>query len=797
MEQPVAEVIAPPYRAPTNPSQQDGDDETRTRSAIGTENGDEKPTRGLGIPTAPTDGLVDVSILVPTRNESDNVVLLTERLGHAMAGVDFSWELLFVDDSDDSTPDPVAGLSARDPSVSLLHRRPTERTGGLAGAVVAGLDATRGRAVVVMDGDLQHPPDMARELSTPVLAGDCEVAIASRYVPGASADGLDSGKRRLMSRLCTALVHALVPRTRGVRDPMSGFFAVSRQTVEGARLRPHGFKILMEVLARGRHEQVYEVPFRMDRRAAGDSKAGAREGVRFLRHVVRLARPSRSSIASAARATALQVPLGGILAAQAWFTTKLVFRNTAFIDEATYISAGHYLLHWWAHGGTNMYFETYYSGSPAIYPVMAAMVDHVGGLSGVRFMSMAFMLIATALCYGTARQLFGRPAGWFAAGAFATTQGTYFLGALATFDAMSLMLIALAAWIVVRSAVSATTKSWIFLAVPVLALANASKYASGLFDPIVLALAFFVIMGHHGVREAVRKTVPLIAGLVLVIAALLAFAPHTYIKGIMWTTIDRFPSNNSSHAVLLDSWEWVGVIACAGALAVVAAVLAAWRRRVGWATVGVLVVLAGAVMLVPANQARIHTLTSLNKHVTFGAWFAAVAVGWLLYDLVGRRASDVWRYALVGVALVPLGVIGLRQANHEYHSWPDSTRLTQVLGPMLKHQTKPVLVDDAEVERYYLGNELPVPKWQDTFYFAYTPPGSKKRLVQVPAYRSAVMHGYFSVIALDFGQQIRYDRVIAHAITQSHRYSWITDVTLHATYGRDTYVVYRLNGSTS
>jgi hypothetical protein len=734
---------------------------------------------------------LDMSVLVPTRNEEGNVVPLTERLVDAMAGTGRSWELLFLDDSDDATPRTVAALQSRHPYVSLLHRRSTERVGGLSGAVAAGFAAARGRAIVVMDGDLQHPPDMARELATPLLSGESDVAIASRYVPGASAAGIAGGRRRLVSRACSAVVHAVVPRTRGVRDPMSGFFAVSSDTLAGVRLRPHGFKILMEVLARGRANRVVEVPYRFEPRADGDSKAGTREGFRFLRHVGRLSRPGWSTVVASVQRLALLTPLGGILAIQSWLSVRLIYRNTAFLDEATYLSAGHFLLHASSHRSPDMHFAAYFSGAPTIYPVLGALVDGAGGLHAARFLSLGFMLIATVLCYATAHRLFGRPAGWFAAAVFVTTQGTQFLGAFATFDAMALMLIALAAWVVARCATSATTTSVIYLAAPVLVFANATKYASAIFDPIVIALAFFAVLGHRGLRPALRVSATLLASLVMGLAVLLAVAPSAYVRGILSTTVSRAASIASPDLVLNRSWTWVGIVACAAGLAALLATAMAWWRKSTWASVGLLVVLALGVVLVPANQARIHTETSLSKHVTFGAWFGAVAAGWLLYTVAGRRPRDLWRYLAVIPALVPLGLSGIAQADHQYDEWPNSTRIVAALRPLVAHQTSPVLMDNGDVARYYLRDALSLPHWLSTFYLAYTPPGTNTRLLGSAAYAAAVNNGYFSVIALDFGQQAHIDHAVAAAIHTSRRYAWVGNYTTYSGYGRGTFVVWR------
>jgi hypothetical protein len=748
---------------------------------------------------------VDVSILVPTRNEVDNVAPLTEALAASMGATGYAWELVFLDDSDDTTAGVIAELRVDRPEVRMLHRPPGERPGGLAGAVVAGFGLARGRVLVVMDADLQHPPELARRLATAVLHRDCDIAVASRYVAGASAAGLSGPGRRFVSRVCAGLVHGFVPGTRGVRDPMSGFFAVARDAVEVAELHPHGFKVLMEVLARSRARRVIEVPFRMEPRAAAVSKAGTREGVRFVRHVARLVRPGRVAAASAAARVALAAPLVAILAVQSWLSLRLIRSTTAFIDEATYLSAGHYLLHSWSSGHSpDMHFPTYFSGAPAIYPVLGAMADAVGGLLGARLLSLAFMLTATILCYGTARRLFGRPAGWLAAGLFVTTQGTQYLGAFATYDAMSLMLIALAAWLVVRYADSAATSSMVYLAVPVLALANATKYASAAFDPVVVGLAFFAVWDAHGRRSALRVGATLVAGLVAVAAVLLAVAGPAYVSGILSTTVARPASTAAPFKVLHLSWAWVGAIASVAILAVGVALVSAWRRRTTWMVAGLLAVLTSAVFLAPLNQARIHTETSLSKHVTFGAFFGAVAAGYLVERALRWRAGALRRpwvaipaLAAVAVGLVPLGMAGAASARHLFEEWPNSTRVVSALRPLVRGPHQLVLMDDTEVARYYLQRELDVPHWVGTFYFAYTEPSSRTRLVGPPAYAAAVDAGAFSVIALDFGAQTKVDDAVAVAIRSSGRYAWVGDFTTRAIYGRSTYVVWRLKGGAS
>jgi putative flippase GtrA len=228
-----------------------------------------------------------VTVIVPTRNEQDNVAPLVARLEQVLPTCDA--EVIFVDDSDDETPEAIAGVAAGSALlVALIHRAEGERGGGLGGAVVAGMRAAVGRVVVVMDGDLQHPPETIGALVRPIEAGEADAVVASRYRAGGDNSGLANGARVGVSRVATVLAKAAFPRRlRGCTDPMSGFFAVRRASLDVERLRPDGFKIFLETVARC-GLPVSEVGFTFAERNAGESKASVREGLRFVAHLLRL-----------------------------------------------------------------------------------------------------------------------------------------------------------------------------------------------------------------------------------------------------------------------------------------------------------------------------------------------------------------------------------------------------------------------------------------------------------------------------------------------------------------------------
>ncbi|MFE4725081.1 glycosyltransferase [Microbacterium sp. NPDC056736] len=232
---------------------------------------------------------MQLSIIVPTYNEAPNVTELVRRIAAAIAEVPggVEAEILFVDDSTDATPDVIRTVAASAPvPVRLIHRdRPT---GGLGGAVIQGLAEAAADACLVIDGDLQHPPEKIPEMWERFSHGDVDVVIASRYAGGGTAHGLADRTRVLVSKASTALTRAMFPvRLREVSDPMTGFFLIDRRSVDQALLRPRGFKILLEILAR-RPMRIAEVPFDFADRHAGESKASIRQGVHFLTQLTAL-----------------------------------------------------------------------------------------------------------------------------------------------------------------------------------------------------------------------------------------------------------------------------------------------------------------------------------------------------------------------------------------------------------------------------------------------------------------------------------------------------------------------------
>jgi dolichol-phosphate mannosyltransferase len=246
------------------------------------------PTTIAGTAAPVIGGSLALSVIVPSRNERENVGRLLERLAGALEGR--SYQVIFVDDSDDGTDDLLAALAAESyPDLQLLHRPPDSRFDGLSGAIFEGIAVARGEYLAVLDADLQHPPELLYDMLEDAEASGADVVIASRYVAGGTSEGLDGWSRRFISKasalVCRLLFHERLWR---VSDPCSGFFIVRRRILDGVRLRPIGFKILLEILMRARWNAVHETPYRFGERGGGSSKATPRQGQLFAKHLLRL-----------------------------------------------------------------------------------------------------------------------------------------------------------------------------------------------------------------------------------------------------------------------------------------------------------------------------------------------------------------------------------------------------------------------------------------------------------------------------------------------------------------------------
>jgi hypothetical protein len=507
---------------------------------------------------------------------------------------------------------------------------------------------------------------------------------------------------------------------------------------------------------------------------------------------------------AAAGSWARWVPVALILAAQAVLTARLIGVSTASGDEGRYIYAGHQLIHELWHGGGSPYYETYFSGAPVIYPVLAALADHLGGLAAVRLMSLSFMLTATSLLFGAGRRLLGYGAGAAAAGLFAGLGLTQDLGALGTHDALALMLTAAAAYGAVRTSDGEPCASRWLVLVPVLLLAaNAAKYATFLFDPVVIGMAALQV-GSSGWRRIAQRAVALGATTGMLLALALFLAGRAYLNGVLFSTLDRKAGSWAVFAAIRvpaativdDTWGWVGLVIALGAVGPVIALAVASQRHL--APLLALLVFAG--VLVTVESLHLHTAESMRKHDDIGIWFTCLAAGYVLARLAalgrGRRA----RIALA--AAVPLGVLlsgahysPLARSTYEAGTSAERRVAFATIKPYLELPSGRYLVGGLDDEQMVYTDGLSIPWYRlfDDVYIKYPIPGRGgdshgqargpaclhprpycRYLEGLAGWRAAIAVHWFALISMVGTHGSRQDALIEAAVQHNRGYVLLT-----------------------
>jgi hypothetical protein len=457
-------------------------------------------------------------------------------------------------------------------------------------------------------------------------------------------------------------------------------------------------------------------------------------------------------------------PLLCVLAVQAALSLRLLWANTAFQDEALYLWAGHEEWAHWLRGsdiGTSR-FSWYFSGAPIVYSPLGAMADHIGGLAAARLLSLAFMLGATVLLHDMTRRLFGRRAAFFAAALFASTAATEFLGAFATYDAPAIFFLALATWLGVRASGSRLLVRLPLLgcASITLALADATKYMSVLFNPVVIGVVVLATIWVRGGRAGAVTAAVMTVVTCALIAIGLIVGGSPYLHAIRTNTLKPQRGAIPIPGVLVASSRWIGIVVLL-ALIGVAAVMFNFR---GWAPKALGVVLAGAIFLSPVSQARIHLITSLFKHVGFGAWFACAVAGYAVASLERAvppvKAAGAFRAGLAAVAVS--GIIAAAVAGNHFRGWPASSSFIAALRPVIAHTAGPIAAseDDIRVIYYYLPGQAASHQIVAPTFFYIVNPETGVRLTGAAAYAEAIRQHWFGVIALPFWGEQDTDKAI-------------------------------------
>ena len=223
-------------------------------------------------------GLPELSVVVPTFNERDNVTVLYRRLEATLAGI--HWEVVFVDDnSPDGTWEVVRGLARKDSRVRCIRRIGRR---GLSGACIEGILASSAPYAAVIDADLQHDEAQLPKMVALLQSGEAELVVGSRYVEGGSADSFNK-QRAGVSAVATEVARRVLKVE--IADPMSGFFMIRRDRFEqlAPQLSTQGFKILLDIVATAQGKlRAIEIPYTFGSRQHGESKLDSMVALDFL-----------------------------------------------------------------------------------------------------------------------------------------------------------------------------------------------------------------------------------------------------------------------------------------------------------------------------------------------------------------------------------------------------------------------------------------------------------------------------------------------------------------------------------
>jgi hypothetical protein len=371
-----------------------------------------------------------------------------------------------------------------------------------------------------------------------------------------------------------------------------------------------------------------------------------------------------------------------------------------------------------------------------------------------------------------------------ACGLFATLAGTQFLGSLATFDAPALFLLALATWLGVRAATAPVpgrplARLGLLAATGlVLAAADVTKYATALFTPVVIVMVALAAGRRRPGRAGLASAAIVLVAWAIPLAVAALAGGQDYWQGVKASTLARPAADSPVPSVLRDAYVWTSLI-------LVLALLGVWlsaRGRAGSHPGGRFLpaVLLAAALLAPAEQARLHTTVSLQKHVVFGAWFGAIAAGYALARL--SRVDRGYGWAVVMALPIAAATLfgSLGQAHFLHRDWPDATAMIKVLRPAVRAHPGPYLAEDDDVEAYYLRSEVRWQDWSGTYYFRF--PG---QLPGPPSYAAAITRRYFALVILDDGDTAATDALIVadmrrdggyHELARAGRFTvWVRD----------------------
>lgn len=459
------------------------------------------------------------------------------------------------------------------------------------------------------------------------------------------------------------------------------------------------------------------------------------------------------------------LPLAAILLAQVALSLRL--SNSAFEDEALYIGAGHdYLQQLFSGTPVTVPYGDSFSGLPMFYPVFAAALDTVGGLSLVRLFSLVCMVATTLAIRATAQHLWGKLHGNLTAAAFIATGPVLFLGSLATFDALCLALLSAAVWI---GTTRCTYRSAVLMGA-LLAAAAAAKYTGFVFIPVVLAMTLV------GSQRRPLRVILAAAVTALVLALVYSLVGPSISGGIAFTTSQRTALMPASLSVLAAY-----LVQKIGLLLVLALAGAALLARSLRSTLLTLVLLSGAALL-PLAQMRLGEYVSFEKHLAYSALFLAPLAACALGSLVHRRLGRLLVVALVWT----LGLTGLA-GSWAMYQWPDVRPVVELVEKVGAPPGQYLAPATARTLGYYMTDN---PRIEWTEHYALFDSGQE-------AMRASIDEGTFRMIILRSGStgNVKEDSrtsFFRELVANSDKYRLVAAPVPVRRYAEENWLVYEL-----
>jgi len=464
--------------------------------------------------------------------------------------------------------------------------------------------------------------------------------------------------------------------------------------------------------------------------------------------------------------------------------------NSAFQDEALYLYAGRQIIHHWNGGPVPLdNYASYFSGYPDFYPVIGGFLDMVGGLELARDFSLACMLGVTGTVYWITTKLYQRPAAIFASATYASTGVVLFVGRLATYDAMSLFLIALAAAFSVH--VSMNRRPWTALVVgPVMVLAILAKYAALLFVPPVFGILIVLSFVFVGWRRALVRLSLTLASFVLSLEIAYHTLSREALKGVISTTTNRSVSLKSPRTALL-----LHVLHMGGAFYLIAFLGLLLILRLQWRSRVLALILFGSSWLAPIYHIYKQEPVSLDKHIAYGLFFAAPLVGYALAWVSGyerQQSVSFYRgYWLAGIgAVVAVFALGLTQSQELVGEWANTSGLTSGLDTQLRDGSGRIMAEDIEVARYDAMNVTEPWQWDSLYYTNYVDHAGQ-HLYGNAALAQAVKERYYNWVELSFNYIPAQAYFLAGQMAATRNYDLVAVIPFENSYGKGHFYLWR------